>query len=287
VWSVTHRVTKDTRAVKIVKKSLVKQYSRLNDLVMSEFESLSSMDSPNIMKIFEIFEDPHKYYIVTDHMKGPTLMQHFATLNQEDFTEKKVAGIIKQLLSALCHCHSKGVIHRDVKPDNLMFVDADCKHLKLIDFGFAKLFAPQDCKIQEVLGSPIYMAPEICDKVEYDAKADIWSAGIVTYLLLSGEVPYDISEATDLAKLFVQIRKKVFTLDTLKGEAWDEISPEAKKFCISMLNKDPKLRPTAETLLKDPWLENARVGPIGKDKAKNLLGNMNSCTVFFFNISKI
>ncbi len=281
VWSVTHKLTKDLRAVKLVKKSLAKKESNALDMLMDEFEALLKLDSPNVMKIYDVFEDDHKYYIVTDLMQGPTLMEYFGQLPESTISEKLVAGCIKQILSGLCHCHSKKIAHRDIKPDNIMFSDKECKNIKLIDFGFAKIFDPQGRKFQEVLGSPMYMCPEVCYKKPYDLKCDIWSCGILTYLLLSGESPYPIHPNAPLSALLDMIKSKEFRLEDLKGKAWDPISVEAKKFMLKMLEVDPDKRATAMELLRDPWIETAKDTPIGSEQSKQLVENMRNCAVIF------
>eukprot|EP01022_Parablepharisma_sp_SALTPOND_P016793 TRINITY_DN2545_c0_g1_i1.p2 TRINITY_DN2545_c0_g1~~TRINITY_DN2545_c0_g1_i1.p2 ORF type:complete len:359 (-),score=36.97 TRINITY_DN2545_c0_g1_i1:610-1686(-) len=279
VWSVTHRSTKDLRAVKIVKKSLAKQYSKMLDMLMSEFNTLAQLDSPNVMKIFEIFEDRHKYYIVTEVMHGPSLLDHITNTAQDTFTEKRVAGYLKQLLSALCHCHAKNVAHRDIKPDNIMFADKECNYLKLIDFGFAKIFEPQQRKFQEILGSPLYMAPEICHKKPYDIKCDIWSCGILAHILLSGEMPYPVDANVSLTALFDIIKGKEFRVEDLKTPGWANVSPEAKNFLIRMLEKDPEKRASAADLLKDQWLEKAKDTPLEPVQVKDYLENIRNTVV--------
>ena len=265
--------------MKFVKKSLAKDNAKMLDMLMSEFETLAKIDSPSVMKVFDVYEDEHKFYIVSELMQGVTLIDHFSKMAQEEFTEKLVASYMKQILSGLCHCHSKKIAHRDIKPENIMFADKEQKILKLIDFGFAKIFNPQERKVQEILGSPMYMAPEICAKKPYDEKCDIWSCGILSYLLLSGEVPYVMEADTSLTTLLEQILAKHFTMDTFKTEAWEHISMEAKKFALRMLEKDPMKRASAMDLLNDPWLLQAKDTPLDKAASKKYLDNMKNNVV--------
>ena len=206
------------------------------------------------MKIFETFEDDHKFYIVVEFMEGDSLLAYISKQAQSVFTEKLVAGIIKQLLTGLNHCHSHGIGHRDIKPDNIMFADKENKTIKLVDFGFAKMFDPAESKLQELLGSPLSMAPEICQKKPYDLKCDIWSCGIICYILLTGEIPYLIEEGSSLPSLFEQIKKKSFSMADFEGGSWAGISVEAKHFVLAMLEKEPEKRASASQMLTMPWL---------------------------------
>lgn len=236
------------------------------------------------MKIHEIFEDEHKFYIVIEMMSGPKLLDYIATHNQSTFTEKVVANIMRQVLTGLNHCHFKGLAHRDVKPENILFATPECKEVKLIDFGFAKMFDPNDSRFQELLGSPLYMAPEIVNKKPYDSKCDIWSCGIITYILLSGDVPYDIGEKEDLPSLFKQIKEKKFTLATFAGKEWKGISKDAKEFMLKMLEVDPTQRASAEECLKDKWFTTAPESVIDADGEKKCLLKLMQCNVHFISL---
>jgi len=281
VWSVTHRTTKDIRAVKMIKKSAIKTQAKLEELIKSEIESLIKLDCPNIMKVHAVYEDAHKYFVVQEYLKGPTLLDYFSKMIQNEYNEKQIAAMMKQILTALNYCHSNGVVHRDIKPDNMMFAESECKTLKIIDFGFAKIVDPVDKKFKEVLGSPMYMAPEVCGKKTVDSKCDIWSCGIVAHLLLSGEFPFLATEKAGLSNLFEQINTKTFKVDDLNSGAWKLATPAAKMFTIRMLQKDPKDRPTAGELLNDPWIVNTPETKISNDEAKNYLGNLLNTTADF------
>ncbi|MDR3549477.1 MAG: protein kinase [Candidatus Pacebacteria bacterium] len=228
------------------------------------------------MKIYESFEDDHKFYIVMELMHGENLMSYITHKPQSSFNEKTVASIIKQVLSGLCNCHANNIAHRDIKPDNIMFADKECTQVKLIDFGFAKMFDPANSKFQELLGSPLYMAPEICSKRPYDLKCDIWSCGIICYILLTGEVPYKVGENTPLASLLDQIKSKTFCMSDISGPTWAGLSVESKQFILKMLTKDPERRATAQELLADCWLENAKEArPDAGDVKKQLQNLLN------------
>lgn len=206
------------------------------------------------MKLYEIYEDEMKYYIVTELMRGKSLCEYIAEMPKDHLTEAKVAWIMSQVLSGLNYCHMQGVAHRDIKAENLMFSDRECTILKLIDFGFAKFFKKGQTKFKEILGSPMYMAPEIVRQDQYNEKCDIWSCGILCYTMLSGSMPYKINEEDSVELLFELIKSKKFSKDDFLRPEWNHISDEAKNFTLSLLQSDPKMRKSAADALNDPWI---------------------------------
>ena len=148
---------------------------------------------------------------------------------------------------ALNYMHQKNIVHRDIKPENILIEDVDNLEIKVTDFGFATFFDSEK-KLDEVLGSPIYMPPEIVKKQLYDSKVDVWSAGVVVFILLSGTPPF-VSESKE--EVFRQIKDKVHTYE---GAEWSKVSSHAKNFLKLCLDKNPRTRPSAEQLLNHPWL---------------------------------
>lgn len=279
MWTVKHKNTGQIRAVKIVKKSFKQASKVVEGLVNSEVEALAKLDSPNVEKLYEVFEDKYKYYMVHELLQGPNLLAYIEKLGKNSISEKLIAGYIQEILQGLSHCHVMNVIHRDVRPENIIFDNNDCKHLKLIDFKFAKSFEQGNQKAREVLGAPAYIAPEVLKKRTYSPKSDIWSSGIVAYFLLSGNLPYVVTTKTPLSELFSIIEANKFTMESFKGGAWDRISPEGKGFLLRMLEADPEKRANAQELLADPWLANASGKPMNDEDAKGYLLNLRSTIV--------
>lgn len=280
VWTVKHKKGGQIRAVKIVKKSLNKGMKVIESLVNSEIDSLAKLDSPNIEKIYEVFEDKYKYYIVTEVLKGPTLIKSIEKLGKKTLNEKVIACYVKDILSGLSHCHAMNILHRDLRPENVIFANNKQSCLKLIDFKFAKVF-DESQKSQTILGAPAYIAPEVLSKRSYTPKADIWSCGIITYLLLSGNLPYVVTTKMPVSELFSIIQANKFTMESLKGNTWDKVSTEGKSFLLKMLETDVDSRASAEELLKDGWLENSNEAPINDETAKIYLSNMRNTLVLF------
>jgi len=146
--------------------------------------------------------------------------------------------------------HSHNIVHRDLKPENILLEseDPDNLNIKITDFGFACFFNPKEQGLREVLGSPLYMAPEIIQEQPYNHKVDIWSIGVITYILLSGRPPF---KGQSKNEIFRSIMQGSLSFD---NPIWDVISAEAKDFIVRALHSDPSKRATAKNLLDHPWL---------------------------------
>ena len=186
-----HRNTDMLCAVKIIDKEQVKLHEMYQQLNKNELEILEVTQHPNITRIFELMEDDKNFYIVMELVSGGNLFTKIRTLRR--FTEQQAAQIIKQVLLALNFMHSKNIMHRDIKPENILCESSEATNdqidVKLTDFGFATKYTPG---VDEtlVVGSPLYMAPELCQNAAYDSKVDIWAVGVITYILLSGKTPF-------------------------------------------------------------------------------------------------
>ena len=190
-----HKATKQTRAVKVLKKS-----NQDINLLMREVEILSKLSHPNIMQIFEVFQDQSSFYIVSEYCKGGEL---FDILSQKgSLSEKDTAHIMKQVLSAISYSHKNNIVHRDLKPENIL-LDDNSKDLfiKIIDWGCAVSFST-DKKMHEADGTAYYIAPEVL-REEYDEKCDVWSCGVILYIMLCGYPPFN--GATD-DEIFEKVR---------------------------------------------------------------------------------
>jgi serine/threonine protein kinase len=166
-------------------------------------------------------------------------------LQMKRFTEKDVATLCWQILRGLNYMHKKNIAHRDIKPENILMQskDIDNLDLKITDFGFAKCYDPSEGGLTETLGSPLYMAPEIIKKLEYNCSVDIWALGVMTYIMLSGKPPF---KGRSKDEVFVEITTKNINYS---GELWKSTSKEAKNFIRKMLIRDPNQRMSAEDLL--------------------------------------
>ena len=189
-------------------------------------------------------------------------------INQGYFSEKEAANIMKQLLSAVNYLHSLNIVHRDLKPENIMLNQKPKNgnfQIKIIDFGTAKLFDPRK-KLTKFIGTSYYIAPEVLDEC-YDYKCDIWSCGIILYILLCGYPPFNGNSNSDI---FYCIKNNEPQFD---DEEWTETTNMAIDLIKKMLKKNPNERPTAKECLSHPWfniLENKEIEQQTKSNVKML-----------------
>lgn len=180
-----HRATGQFRCVKKINKT--KFTKTQSESIMNEIKVLAELDHPNIVKIFEYYESENSLYLITELLTGGELFEKIS--ENTSFSEKSAKIIIKQILSAVAYLHQKGFIHRDLKPENIVFEGNDEFTLKVIDFGTSRKIYP-DSKLTTKMGTPYYIAPEVLQK-SYDQKCDIWSIGVITYILLCGYPPFN------------------------------------------------------------------------------------------------
>lgn len=211
-----------------------------------EVEILKNLDHPNIIKVFEFYQDSRFFYIVIELCSGGELFDKI--LNESKFDERKAAKTMEQILSAVNYCHKNKVVHRDLKPENILY---DTKKpdavLKIVDFGTSVVFEAKQ-RMNQKLGTPYYIAPEVLDK-NYDEKCDIWSCGVIMFIILCGYPPFN-GQNDQVIMERVKIGK--FNFDT---QEWKQISQEAKNLISNMLQKDPAKRFSAEQCLQDKWFQ--------------------------------
>ena len=200
-----HKATGAIRAVKIMRKNKIQKsdWTRLR----YEIDILKNLDHPNILRLYETIEDNNSIYLVTEICEGGELFDEILARNR--FEEKDAAPIMKQLLSAINYCHKKNVCHRDLKPENVLLDSKDKQTIKVIDFGTSQVFANEE-KMELVLGTAYYIAPEILSG-KYDEKCDMWSIGVILYILLSGEPPF--SGTTD-ADIIAKVKKGKYNFNS-------------------------------------------------------------------------
>lgn len=213
------------------------------------------MDHPNIVKLKEVYEDAENYLLVMELMQGGELLDYI--VERKHFSEREVADIIRPIIDAIRYCHSLNIIHRDIKPDNLLYSsrDRDARIVKVADFGLARFISSQSLATT-CCGTPCYVAPEIVDLQPYGKECDYWSIGVVLYILLSGFPPFC---EEDNKILFEKIKLGVYGF---QSPAWDPISSEAKEIIANLLVVDPKKRANCEQLLRHPWI----MGETSSDK---------------------
>ena len=243
-----HRATEVPCAIKIIKKKKLAEASVYKDLMMQELEVLEKTIHPHITRIIELLEDSRNYYIIMELVSGGNLLD--MVQEERRFTELKAATVMRQLLLALNFMHNKSITHRDLKPENLLCEKTDdgSISIKMTDFGFACYFDPKE-KLSLSLGSPLYMAPELCAEVEYDEKVDVWSSGVIMYILLTGQPPF-IGRSKDEIYQNIQEIEPRYNLPSLK-----QCQPSAVDFLQKCMAKDPADRPAVVELLEHEWIQ--------------------------------
>lgn len=197
------------------------------------------------MKVFEFYEDEKYFYIVSELFKGGELFEKI--IDQVRLDEDEAANIMKQILSAVSYCHKNNIVHRDLKPENILYVTTDYNSpLKIVDFGTSAIFKPNEV-LHQKFGTPYYIAPEVIKK-NYDSKCDIWSCGVILFVLLSGHPPFN---GDDEKEIMEKVSTGVYKLE---GPGWLGVSEEAKDFVKLLMTFDPKQRPDAETCLSNKWI---------------------------------
>ncbi|XP_054786438.1 calcium-dependent protein kinase 1 [Prosopis cineraria] len=207
---------------------------------------------PNVISIKGAYEDAVAVQVVMELCSGGELFDRI--IQRGHYTERKAANLIRTIVGVVETCHSLGVIHRDLKPENFLFVNQqEDSPLKTIDFGLSIFFKPGDV-FTDVVGSPYYVAPEVLRK-RYGPEADVWSAGVILYILLSGVPPF-------WAESEEGIFKEVLHGDLdFSSDPWPSISESAKDLVRKMLVRDPRRRLTAHEVLCHPWIQVDGVAP--------------------------
>ena len=264
VYEAVHRITKDHRCIKkIQKQNFTKEEE---ESIMNEIQILREIDHPNILNIVEFFQNEKNIFLVMEQLDGGELFDRI--IEQKKMTEKQAQDIIKQILSAVAYLHSRKIIHRDLKPENLMFESKkpDCP-IKIIDFGTSRKFKPAQ-KLKAKMGTAYYIAPEVLNK-NYDEKCDVWSCGVILYVLLCGYPPFN---GKNDEIIFRKIKEGKFVF---QKEDWQGVSPEAQDLITKMLTVDPSQRLSAEQALSHPWLK-LEESKLSLESNKTVLSNLLS-----------
>ena len=254
VVEVQHKVTKVFRAMKIINKNKMSLGNEEEDALINEINIVKSLDHPNIMKVYEFFQKDDYLYIISELLSGGELLQKINENNQ--LSEDVSAFIMKQIFSAVDFCHQKGITHRDLKPENILIESKEEANkefftIKIIDFGTSGQLKKGEL-LNENVGTPLYIAPEIINNKKYNEKCDLWSCGVIMYMILSGQPPF---KGENEEEIYQAIKNGKFNFD---DEKWDEISNEAKDLIKNLLMKDINKRYSAKEALNHPWIINHR-----------------------------
>jgi serine/threonine protein kinase len=252
VREAVNKKTGERVAVKSIRTKFIK-----NKLLMREIEIMKKVGNhPNILKLHEVFETKKHLYLVLELVMGGELFDQIVA--RGEYSEKDASNIVRQIISAVAHLHANGIAHRDLKPQNLLCAGPEGDDIRVADFGLSKMFGEGEY-LETCCGSPEYVAPEVLECKPYDKACDLWSVGVIVYVLLTGCFPFwDKNNAV----LYEKIRNVDY--------GWPdglEISPEAKHLIQHLLEKDPQKRYTAEQALAHPWVAGTGVSKLKRLKS--------------------
>ncbi|XP_076918828.1 CBL-interacting serine/threonine-protein kinase 10-like [Bidens hawaiensis] len=229
-------------AIKVIDKEKVLCVG-LTDQIKREISIMRLVKHPNILELYEVMATKAKIYFALEYAKGGEL---FDKVSKGRLKEQTARRYFQQLINAVDFCHSRGVYHRDLKPENLLLDEND--NLKVSDFGLSALAESkhQDGLLHTTCGTPAYVAPEVINRKGYDGdKADIWSCGVILYVLLTGHLPFHDS---NLMEMYRKIGKAEF-----KCPNW--FPPEVKRLLMRMLEPNPTQQITIAKIKESPWFK--------------------------------
>mmetsp|Transcript_17622 Transcript_17622/g.31624 ORF Transcript_17622/g.31624 Transcript_17622/m.31624 type:complete len:331 (-) Transcript_17622:1175-2167(-) len=250
-------------AVKIIKKTKLGQKEL--QIVHDEVKIMDKIHHPNCVKLEEIFETNKKLYLVMEKLSGGELFDRIVA--KGSYSEKEASMLVASVCKALMYLHKIGIVHRDLKPENLIYANTSKDSLiKITDFGLAKLKEGQGQMMTTACGTPGYVAPEVLKKQKYNEAVDIWSMGVILYILLCGFPPF-YHEKTQ--KLYQQIKSGAYDFP---DPYWKDITDSAKDLIRKMLTVDPDKRISIPQILEHPWISGtaASTRQFGKGHADRL-----------------
>ncbi|XP_031097389.1 CDPK-related kinase 1-like [Ipomoea triloba] len=233
-------------AVKVIPKSKMTTAIAIED-VRREVNILRALTGHrNLVHFYDAYEDEDNVYVVMELCKGGELLDRILSRGGK-YSEQDAKAVMAQILSVVSYCHLQGVVHRDLKPENFLFSSKDERSpLKAIDFGLSDYVKPDE-RLNDIVGSAYYVAPEVLHR-SYGTEADMWSIGVIAYIILSGSRPF-------WARTESGIFRAVLKIDPSFDEApWTTLSSDAVDFVKRLLNKDYRKRLTAAQALSHPWL---------------------------------
>ncbi|XP_057982137.1 calcium-dependent protein kinase 8-like [Malania oleifera] len=255
-FGITHLCTEKSSGELFACKSISKEKLRtavdIEDM-RREVEIMKQLPQhPNIVSLKDTCEDNNAVHLVMELCEGGELFDRIVARGH--YTERAAAVVTRTIVEVVQMCHKHGVMHRDLKPENFLFANMkETAPLKAIDFGLSVFFKPGE-RFTEIVGSPYYMAPEVLRR-DYGPEVDVWSAGVILYILLCGVPPFWAETEQGVAQAIIR------SVIDFKRDPWPLVSDNAKELVRKMLDPDPRRRLTAQGVLDHPWLQNAKKAP--------------------------
>ena len=276
VYKVKEKETGEIRAMKEVNKSKIPDLKNFK----TEIKILAMLDHPNILRLFEVIEDEKSFYLIMEFCTGGELL---ARMKNNHYKEKEAAKLMEQIVSAVAYCHEKGICHRDLKPQNILFLNENPDSpIKVVDFGISKIYDPslsslkeefgesenKNKKMTNLVGTMHYLSPEVI-KGSYTEKCDVWSLGVILYILLCGYPPFNGNNEIDIKKSISSLKLE------FPKEQWKNISENAKNLISSMLCPEKK-RISAKEVFNSKWLTSR----LKKENQVNISFNLDKLDEF-------
>jgi serine/threonine protein kinase len=271
VYSAVHILSNRTVAIKSLDKKKIMQNYALTERVFREITLLKSINHKNICQLLQLIDSPQYIHMVLEYESGGELYDEI--VKKTRLAPEDCQVYFKQLVSAMEYCHNLGIVHRDLKPENIL-LDKHKKNVKIIDFGFSNLMKDNSNKLGTFCGSVAYAAPEVLSSRKYDGKkVDIWSLGIILYVMLVGQVPF---KSRHVKILYESIVNKEYNIP-------DYVPNDARDLIEKMLVLEPEKRIEMDDILVHPWITN----PIVTRRTSSGLGLMNIFDVKLANENEI
>jgi len=259
-YECVHVPSGESFAVKVInKRRILVMYKDLLPQFRREVEVLSKLDHPNIIRLKQVFESREHIHVVTELARGGELFDYLVSRPNSTISEAGVSFLLRQCIAAVAHMHDHGVIHRDIKLENILLESTpkdDEKYqdirLKIIDFGLAKSFGDgcgERGTAHTFFGTVGYISPEMMDRKSYTKAVDVWALGVVTFVLLCGVFPFHSSKQQPVDY-------------TLRYPDWvSGLSDSAKDLLQGLLQVDPNKRLTVRAALQHPWVSGTTASP--------------------------
>ena len=257
-------INKETNKQVAIKITAKKNMDKSDlELAKVEIDILKISQHPNIIKLYDIYENENYIYIIMEYCSGGDLLSYFEYYEYQ-LKETKVCEIIHKLSMAIYFLHSYGIVHRDLKPENILMTDLTPEaDIRLLDFGLSKIIGNEE-KCTEPYGTLSFVAPEVLQGKPYDKSVDLWSIGIITFLLLCGYLPFDDKHSErEIARQTIQDPVP------FENKIWSKYTPEARTFVEGLLQKKPEKRYSIKELLEHPWIKKMDKVPNKRTDSKN------------------
>eukprot|EP01102_Stenamoeba_stenopodia_P019877 TRINITY_DN7598_c0_g1_i1.p1 TRINITY_DN7598_c0_g1~~TRINITY_DN7598_c0_g1_i1.p1 ORF type:complete len:522 (+),score=113.56 TRINITY_DN7598_c0_g1_i1:345-1910(+) len=258
------RATGEKFAIKIIdkKKFQMNNGCQRKDALMDEVKILMAVNHPNIIGIKEMFDTPKTLYLVLELVTGGELFDQIIKVGR--YTEEQARELMSQMLEAVEYLHSQGIAHRDLKPENILLKSKTDQIIKLSDFGLSRIIG-EGSFMKTLCGTPQYLAPEVLTKADqkggYGLEVDMWSLGVIMYILLCGYPPFDDQRSIPI---FDQVKLGKFDFP---DDPWGTVSDAAKHLIVRMMTLDPTKRITATEAKQHPWMKGETAAPKDAEKS--------------------